>query len=122
MTRGEAAVGAFCLLGEMLLLVRPRAVAALAPHDPTAISADTGAGPSSAHLLGTDTAGRDILSRVLAGGPTVIVLPLIAVVIALVVATAVAVVSGYLGGATDQVATRVFDVILASRACCWRCS
>jgi peptide/nickel transport system permease protein len=103
-------VGVLLLVAMLVLVV---AGPLLAPHDPTAISADTGAGPSSAHLLGTDTAGRDILSRVLSGGPTVIVLPLIAVVIALFIATAVAVVCGYLGGAVDQVATRVFDVMLA---------
>jgi peptide/nickel transport system permease protein len=85
----------------------------LAPHDPTAISAQTGAAPSAAHLLGTDTLGRDILSRVLAGGRSVIVLPLIAVTIALTIAAGIALVSGYMGGAVDAVTTRTFDVMLA---------
>jgi peptide/nickel transport system permease protein len=99
------------LLAAILLVVVAGPL--LAPDDPTAVTAATGAGPTAAHPLGTDLLGRDILSRVLAGGPTVVVLPLIAVAVALTLATALAVTCGYLGGATDQIVTRVLDVMLA---------
>ena len=55
----------------------------LAPDDPTHfLSGTVAAPPSSAHLLGTDAAGRDVLSRLLTGGDTVILIPLVAVVLA----------------------------------------
>jgi peptide/nickel transport system permease protein len=99
------------ILGTLLLLVALGPL--LAPHDPTATSGNTGAAPSSAHLLGTDTVGRDILSRVLTGGGTVIVLPLIAVTIALTIGATIGILAGYLGGLLDAVATSMFDVQLA---------
>jgi peptide/nickel transport system permease protein len=85
----------------------------LAPDSPTQTSVDTNAGASAAHLLGTDALGRDILSRVLAGGGTVIVLPLLAVAISLTLGAGIGILCGYLGGRIDTVATRVFDVQLA---------
>jgi peptide/nickel transport system permease protein len=99
------------LLGGMLALVVLGPL--LAPDDPTRVSVDTAAGSSSAHLLGTDLLGRDILSRVLAGGGTVIMLPLITVAISLAIGTLVGVACGYLGGALDLVCTRLFDLQLA---------
>lgn len=85
----------------------------LEPDSPTQTSVDTNAGASAAHLLGTDALGRDILSRVLAGGGTVIVLPLLTVAISLTLGAAIGILCGYLGGRIDTVATRVFDVQLA---------
>lgn len=99
------------LLGAMLLLVIIGPY--VAPYSPTQVSADTGAGPSSAHLLGTDLLGRDVLSRVLAGGVSVIVLPLIAVGIAIVVGSVLGVGCGYLGGAVDFALMRLLDLQLA---------
>jgi peptide/nickel transport system permease protein len=85
----------------------------VAPDDPNAISPHPGAAPSAAHLLGTDLLGRDVLSRVLDGGGTVIVLPLITVSVALAIATALGVLSGYRGGWLDLIVTRAIDVQLA---------
>lgn len=68
--------------------------------------------PSSAHWLGTDDLGRDVLSRFLHGGASVVVLPLIAVTIALLIGGAVGVVSAYVGGRVDSVVTRLFDLLL----------
>jgi peptide/nickel transport system permease protein len=93
----------------LLVIVGPH----VAPDDPTRVSIDTAAGGSAAHPLGTDLLGRDILSRVLAGGPTVIVLPLIAVAIALTLGTVLGVACGYLGGVFDLAVTRLLDVELA---------
>lgn len=93
----------------LLILIGPL----VAPHDPNLTTPNTSAAPSRAHLLGTDLLGRDILSRVLSGGGTMIVLPVIAVVIALAIATVLGIGSGYLGGRFDAVTTRVFDIQLA---------
>jgi peptide/nickel transport system permease protein len=85
----------------------------VAPYPPNAISDTPVLGPSGKHWLGTDTLGRDILSRVLNGGGSVILLPLLAVGLAMVIAVVVGLLSGYLGGWVDAVVTRVVDVVLA---------
>jgi peptide/nickel transport system permease protein len=69
--------------------------------------------PSGAHLLGTDYLGRDVLSRFLDGGMSVIVLPLVAVALALAIGSAVGLVSGYVGGMLDAIVVRVVDVLLS---------
>ncbi|HEY7174285.1 MAG TPA: ABC transporter permease [Micromonosporaceae bacterium] len=85
----------------------------VAPYSPNEISDQPLDGPSGKHWLGTDTLGRDIFSRVLHGGGSVILLPLLAVAGAMVVAVVVGLLSGYLGGWLDAVVTRVVDVVLA---------
>jgi len=85
----------------------------VAPEAPNEISDQPFAAPSAQHLLGTDALGRDIFSRVLHGGGSVILLPLLAVSVAMVIAVVVGLLSGYLGGLLDSVLTRVVDVLLA---------
>lgn len=85
----------------------------VAPYGENAISAEPLAAPSARHLLGTDSLGRDIFSRVLNGGGSVLLLPLFAVAGAMVIAVVVGLLSGYLGGWLDGVVTRVIDVVLA---------
>ena len=100
-------------LGFALLLVMafgPR----FAPYDPDAIA--TGgplAGPSGAHWMGTDQLGRDILSRWLQGGRSVILAPLAAVAIALVIGGLLGMLAAYRGGALDNLISRVFDIFIA---------
>lgn len=85
----------------------------LAPDDPTHfLSGTVAAPPSSAHLLGTDAAGRDVLSRLLTGGDTVILIPLVAVVLACLMGGILGLVSAYARGRVDTVITKVFDVML----------
>lgn len=71
------------------------------------------AGPSSAHLLGTDDYGRDILSRVLSGGRGVTVVPFVGTAIAFALGTLIGVVAAYTRGFFDAVVTRIVDVALA---------
>ena len=53
----------------------------LAPYDPNAVDlAHVYAGPSGAHLLGTDAIGRDLLSRLMYGGRTTLLVPLLVTV------------------------------------------
>jgi peptide/nickel transport system permease protein len=85
----------------------------LAPYSPTAINAGPSlAGPSSAHLLGCDDLGRDVFSRFLYGGSTVLLVPLAAVTMALVVGVALGLFAAYRGGVADGIITRLFDVLL----------
>jgi ABC-type dipeptide/oligopeptide/nickel transport system permease subunit len=71
------------------------------------------AGPSSAHLLGTDNFGRDIFSRLLYGGRTALVVGALSVLLALAVGTVLGVIAGYRGGKLDSLIMRGVDVLLA---------
>lgn len=82
----------------------------LAPGDPTTIDLTTGLqSPSSAHWLGTDELGRDVLSRVLWAGRLSISTMAVVLLCCVGVGGAVGVVSGYLGGLIDNVAMRIAD-------------
>jgi peptide/nickel transport system permease protein len=86
----------------------------LAPHSPfaTGIAPDY-SGPSAKTLLGTDGIGRDVFSRVLCGGRTVIGLALAATVIGMILGVALGLLAGYSRPAVDDVIMRLLDVLLA---------
>ena len=69
--------------------------------------------PSAEFLLGTDTYGRDVLSRLIHGARISLIVAFAAVAIAMVVGTSIGVVSGYIGGMFDQVMMGILDVKLA---------
>jgi peptide/nickel transport system permease protein len=69
--------------------------------------------PSSAHLLGTDSLGRDILERILVGTRVTLVAALEAVVVAFGLAIPIGILAGYLGGRTDRVVGWFVDLGLA---------
>ena len=71
------------------------------------------AGGSSAHLLGTDHIGRDVLSRLIFGARVSMIVGFTAVIFAGVLGTALGIVSGYFGGWVDQVIMRITDTWLA---------
>jgi peptide/nickel transport system permease protein len=84
----------------------------LAPDDPSA--QDPGAvfaAPGRGHLLGADSFGRDVLSRVLAGSREVLVIAPLSVALAIVVGTAVGLAIGYRGGVTDTVTMRILEAV-----------
>ena len=85
----------------------------VAPYDPAALSGLSFSPPSADHLFGTDSLGRDVLSRVLAGGRTAVLLAIISVVIAEVIGCTIGLVAGYRRGLVDAVLMRVNDVLLA---------
>ncbi|MFC4508079.1 MULTISPECIES: ABC transporter permease [Streptomyces] len=86
----------------------------LAPYPPaqTDILAAS-QGPSGAHLLGTDSLGRDILSRLLAGARLSFAGPGIIVLVSSILGTAVAVASAWIGGAFDSAVKRALNVVFA---------
>ena len=69
--------------------------------------------PSAAHLMGTDTYGRDMLSRVLIGAQTSISSTFALVAIITVFGAVVGIFCGYYGGIVDSVMMRISDVCLA---------
>jgi len=71
------------------------------------------AGGTWSNALGTDPLGRDVLSRIIYGARTSLVLGLAAVLIASVVGVALGLVSGYVGGRVDAVIMSVVEVQLS---------
>jgi peptide/nickel transport system permease protein len=69
--------------------------------------------PTAAHPLGTDTLGRDELSRVIHGAQVSLQVGITAVLIALVLGTVIGVVAGYYRRGVDAVLMRVVDVMFA---------
>jgi peptide/nickel transport system permease protein len=69
--------------------------------------------PSSAHLLGTDTFGRDILSRILHAARLDFGIAFSVAGIALAVGTSLGGFSGYAGGIVDDVVMRIVDLMLS---------
>lgn len=97
----------------VLLLVLVIVGPFVAPHGVNEIGAAPLQGPSLQYWLGTDTYGRDIFSRLLHGGGSVILLPLASIAIAMTIAVVIGLLAGYLGGWFDLVVTRIIDVALA---------
>jgi peptide/nickel transport system permease protein len=70
-------------------------------------------GPSAKHWLGTDSIGRDILSRLLYGARTAVMVSFGAVLISESMAAFIGIMSGYYGGKVDMVAFRIVDIFQA---------
>jgi len=85
----------------------------LAPNSTTAFVGTPYEVPSGEALLGTDNLGRDVLSRFLAGGRSILVLSVLATVLALVVGVAIGLFAAYSRGWLDDVIMRSLDVVLA---------
>ncbi len=103
--------GAIILLYLMLALA---GLLTLTPYDPVAqFPAARLAGPSTAHLMGTDLFGRDVFSRLVVGVRTSFVIAIGSVVIASLSGTAIGLVSAWWGGWRDGLLMRVMDVFLA---------
>jgi peptide/nickel transport system permease protein len=85
----------------------------VAPYSPTEFVGRPFQLPSSTAWLGTDYIGHDVLSRVLYGGRSVIVLALAATTIGLVLGVLLGLVSGYARRWVDESIMRILDVVLA---------
>jgi len=85
------------------------------PHDPLATQAVNRLAPpgSPGHLLGTDGAGRDLLSRLIWGGRISLMTGVAPVVIGLLVGGLFGLLAGYYGGVTRTVIMRCVDVLFA---------
>jgi peptide/nickel transport system permease protein len=84
-----------------------------APHSPTAFAGIPNSGPSSHAIFGTDYIGRDVFSRFLYGGRTVIGLALLTTLIGVSLGVLVGLTAAYAGGVVDEVLMRISDVFLA---------
>jgi ABC-type dipeptide/oligopeptide/nickel transport system permease subunit len=85
----------------------------LAPDDPYQSVGIPLSGPTSAHWLGTDEIGRDILTRVIYSAHSDVIISLSATALAFVVGSLLGIFLGYRGGIIDTAGTRLVDVMLA---------
>jgi peptide/nickel transport system permease protein len=86
----------------------------IAPHDPLKQDAFAAlAGPSGDHLLGTDSLGRDVLSRLIYGGGLTLSIGFVSSLLAMLFGTVVGVAAGYLGRRVDYTLMRGVDSFLA---------
>jgi peptide/nickel transport system permease protein len=84
-----------------------------APYDPAAFAGAPYAHSSGSTLLGTDNLGRDVLSRFLWGGRSILGLAAAATAIGLVLGVSIGLVAAYSRSLLDDVLMRLMDVILA---------
>lgn len=100
----------------MLSLTVLAAIAAplIAPYDPNQIDPiGVLKAPSASHWLGTDSLGRDVLSRILYGARISLYSGLLVVSISMVCGTIIGLVAGYAGGFIDGALMRTMDALLA---------
>ncbi len=84
----------------------------LAPYSPTASIYAAGQGPSTAHLLGTTQSGQDVLSQLIWGTRSSLVVALAAGVLTTALAVFVGILSGLAGGIIDEVLTVLTNIFL----------
>ncbi|MGO9954444.1 MAG: ABC transporter permease [Solirubrobacteraceae bacterium] len=85
----------------------------VSPYPPTRIVAPPFLSPNARFPLGTDVLGRDVLSRLLCGGESVLLLGGLATLLAYVVGGTIGLAAGFSRGWLDGVLMRLMDVILA---------
>ncbi|MDQ3466853.1 MAG: ABC transporter permease, partial [Chloroflexota bacterium] len=85
-----------------------------APHPPTAAQSRLrGDAPSQAYLLGNDSIGRDVLSRLIYGTRVALLVGVGATAIAATIGVVIGATAGYFGGTVDSILSRVVDALMA---------
>lgn len=101
--------------GVLLLLILGALLApVLSPYDPEKSSLrERRAPPSWSHPMGTDTLGRDVLTRLLYGGRISLTIGVLATAVGIALGTLIGALAGYYGGAVDGLLMRLTDLLLA---------
>jgi peptide/nickel transport system permease protein len=112
-TRSRPLGGAGAVIVVLMILVAVLATA-IAPYDPLAV--DFGAmlgAPSAEHWLGTDAFGRDVLSRIIYGSRTALIVGFGAAFFGATAGAILGVASAYFGGRVDLILQRIMDVFIS---------
>ena len=110
--KNKMAVGGLFVL--ILMCIAALLTPWLAPYSYEEQNLILGAAPPSAqHWLGTDTLGRDLLTRLLYGGRISLAVGFIATAVALLIGVLYGTVAGYFGGRIDAVMMRLVDILYA---------
>ena len=96
----------------LLLIVLAIFTPLIAPYDYAYQDLNLGpSGPSLEHLLGTDTLGRDLLTRMMYGSRISLMVGFLATMVALVIGVLWGTIAGFAGGRTDAIMMRIVDVL-----------
>lgn len=100
------------VIGGMLLMAL--AAGLVAPYDPLETDFGTMLGaPSRAHWLGTDAFGRDVLSRIMHGARTALLVGFASSFLGATLGALIGVASAYLGGRVDLYTQRCMDIVIS---------
>ncbi|MGD9914947.1 MAG: ABC transporter permease [Rhizobiaceae bacterium] len=121
--RAPRAAGArLWLAGGWLLIVLLAAVLApwVAPHDPLAqdlmlerLPPFWVSGAEPGYWLGTDSLGRDLLSRIIYGAQVALIVAFVAALATCIVGSALGLIAGYFGGWADRIVSRIVEIWMA---------
>jgi peptide/nickel transport system permease protein len=107
----KAIIGSIVLLGVILMAIF---AGLISPYDPYQQDLSiTMQGPSSAHWMGTDRVGRDVLARVIFGSRTALWSSLLVVLISELIGVPLGIIAGFRGGWLDDLIMRSWDMLLA---------
>jgi len=107
---------AFGILVVLALAIAAAGAPWLSPHDPleqdllNSFQAPAWSGGNAAYPLGTDSLGRDILSRLIYGARVALIVAFVAALFAGLLGTALGLAAGYFGGRLDVAISRLVDV------------
>jgi peptide/nickel transport system permease protein len=115
MWRSPAVILAIAIMG--ILIVTAVFAPNIVPHNPiVGVLSDRLTPPfwqeggSTNYILGTDQLGRDVLSRLIYGGRTTLLVCVFAIAIAGIIGSLLGIISGYLGGWADTIIMRIVDL------------
>lgn len=106
--RAQAGLGAVVLVVAIALLGP-----VFAPHSATAFVGPPFSGPAATAPFGTDNLGRDVLSRFLDGGRSILAIAFAGTLLGIAVGTALGLVSGYSKRIVDDIAMRLVDLLMS---------
>lgn len=110
--RDNAAMVGLCLI--VLLVGVAFGAPLIATHDPYSQDLSrTYLPPSREHLMGTDSLGRDLFSRIVYGARVSLLTGLLPVVIGIVFGGTLGLYAGFVGGRADTIVMRAMDILLA---------
>ena len=114
LSRGvEAYIAFFGGLIVVIIILMAVFAPIISPYDPTKTVDKPLQPPNGRHLLGTDNLGRDILSRIIYGSRTVLIVCLFSSIFSLLIGVPLGLLSGYSGGAIDRALSLIMDSIYA---------
>jgi len=112
LARNRAALTGFSVF--VLIILMAIFAPVIAPHNPIKLNVtDSLLPPGGQYVMGTDSFGRDVLSRIVYGARVSVQMGFVAVAISVVAGSLLGLVSGYYRGIVDMVVARFTDVMLA---------
>ncbi len=97
-----------------VLIFGALSISAISPYSPEKSSMrERREAPSLVHPMGTDTLGRDVLTRIMYGGRISLSIGLMATVLGVTIGTVIGALSGYYGGAVDNLLMRFTDLFIS---------